>query len=268
VTAPPLVVQVPGKGRHYEHPVTKELFPSVTNAIGVLDKPALVAWAARESARAAWQNRAALMQIDDEEAAVDMIKNAHWRTTSKAAALGDSIHETCEALSRDEPLPIFDEKAAPYLDQFLQFVSDFAPRFDLIEGTVFSNKYRYAGTFDFLMTIEGFLILGDHKTGKGVYPETALQLSALAHADEVWNRETGELEPLLGIDAAIALHLQPDRYRAYLVSTSELAFHTFLGLLQALPWAKGGDKAAIGPSVNRERLLRALAAQPRLEVLK
>src|SRR6266508_937380 len=141
MTTPPLVVQVPGRGRHYQHPVTQELFPSVTNVIGILDKPALVGWAARESARAAWQNRKALVQIDDEEAAVDMIKNAHWRTTSRAASLGQSIHETCEALSRDEPLPSFSEQAAPYLDQFLQFVSEFGPTFTMVEATVFSSKW-------------------------------------------------------------------------------------------------------------------------------
>ena len=263
MTTPPLVVQLPGKGRMYEHPVTKELFPSVTNVIGILDKPALVGWAARESARAAWHNRKALVQINDEEAAVDMIKNAHWRTSSRAASLGDSIHETCEALSRDEPLPSFSDQAAPYLDQFLQFVTDFGPKFSRIEGTVFSSKWGYAGTFDFLMLLEGYLILGDHKTGKGVYPETALQLAALAHADEMWSRDTGELEPMPVTDACIALHLQPERYAAYLVNASETAFQTFLGLLQALPWAKGGDKGAIGASVNRARLLRALAAEPR-----
>src|SRR6266508_5942091 len=210
MTTPPLVVQVPGRGRHYQHPVTQELFPSVTNVIGILDKPALVGWAARESARAAWQNRKALVQINDEEAAVDMIKNAHWRTSSRAASLGESIHETCWALATGAPLPIFSEKAAPYLDQFLQFVSEFDPKFTVVEGTVFSSKYGYAGTFDFLFLLEDtFLVLGDHKTGKGVYPETALQLSALAHADEIWNRDTGELEPMPVTDACIALHLQP-----------------------------------------------------------
>src|SRR6266508_6414043 len=85
MTAPPLTVNVPGRGRHYEHPITKELFPSVTNVIGILDKPALVGWAARESARAAWHMREALVKIHDEEAAVDMFFFNDTATTEKAA---------------------------------------------------------------------------------------------------------------------------------------------------------------------------------------
>ena len=40
--------EVPGKGRHYVHPLDEHRMPSVTNVLGVLPKPWLAAWAAKE----------------------------------------------------------------------------------------------------------------------------------------------------------------------------------------------------------------------------
>ena len=40
--------EVPGKGRHYIHPLDEHRMPSVTNVLGVLPKPWLAAWAAKE----------------------------------------------------------------------------------------------------------------------------------------------------------------------------------------------------------------------------
>jgi hypothetical protein len=78
------------------------------------------------------------------------------------------------------------------------------------------------------------------------------------------------------VEACAALWLQEDRYTLYLVNAGEAAFSTFLGLLRAWPWTKGADKGAVGPAVNRKRLLRALEVsepaqpliQPSLEVVK
>ena len=40
--------EVPGKGRHYIHPLDAHRMPSVTNVLGVLPKPWLAPWAAKE----------------------------------------------------------------------------------------------------------------------------------------------------------------------------------------------------------------------------
>ena len=40
--------EVPGKGRHYVHPLDGHRMPSVTNVLGVLPKPWLAPWAAKE----------------------------------------------------------------------------------------------------------------------------------------------------------------------------------------------------------------------------
>lgn len=50
MTTPALAENVKGKGRHYKHPVTGELLPSITNVLGAaVNKPALHAGLPRSS---------------------------------------------------------------------------------------------------------------------------------------------------------------------------------------------------------------------------
>ncbi|MGH2372123.1 MAG: hypothetical protein ACRDIC_01400 [bacterium] len=277
MTQPPLVVYPPNSlGRHYKHPETGELYPSITTVLEVLNKGfGMVQSAANNTVVAMFNRRDLLAQLASEKEALNQFKYAYRDAWEKKADLGSSVHEVIEALWRDEELPAFEEDRAPYLDAFLKFVSDFEPTWVLVECTVFSEYHGYAGTFDFIMQVDRFLILGDHKTGKAIYPETALQLAPLRFADKVWSRNTGELQPMPRIDAAIALHLKPGKYTANLVNADNVALQAFLGLLQAWPWTKT-EQAGIGPAVTRKRLLRSLEAtepaqgliQPSLEVVK
>ena len=84
MTTPALAQNVKGKGRHYQHPKTGELVPSVTNIIGVLNKPALPRWAAKVVAEQAAAMKTSLPNLDDAEV-VDMLKGAPWRSSTRAA---------------------------------------------------------------------------------------------------------------------------------------------------------------------------------------
>jgi hypothetical protein len=277
LSGPPLAIQVEGKGRLYEHPVTKELYPSITACIGVLDKPALVGWAAKETAKAAFQQRAALALMTDEEAAVDMLKNARYRRTERAASVGSTVHAVCEALARDEDLPTFDDQHAPFIDQFLKFVSEYGVEFTHVEATVFSDEYRYSGTLDMIGRIGGWLVLGDYKTGgdptqgKGIYPEVALQLAAARYAESVWDRLSGELHPMPAVDGCIAIHLGRDGFNIHLIAAGEKAFRAFVAARGLWPWHVGGEsKGVIGPVMSPQRLIKAIEIErpsPQLEVL-
>ena len=258
---PPLALSMPGGGRAYRHPETDELMPSVTTVIGILDKPGLVGWAARETAGAAWDQREALAHIADRDAAIDLLKNARYRSMDRARLRGSSVHRVAEALANDAPLPAFTDHEQRFLDAFVSFVTDFAPTFEIVEGTVFSDRWHYAGTFDFLAMIGGLLILGDHKTGKGIYPEVALQLAALRYADRVWDPITGALTPMPEVDGTIAVHLQADGYRVVEIDAGPDAFEAFCGLRAAWPWAHdgGGSAQAVGASLSPQRLVRTFA---------
>ena len=135
MTQPKLAENVRGRGRHYRHPMTGDLVPSITNILDCLAKPALPAWAAREVAGAAWDARHSLVSVPDRESAVDMLKGAPYKQRNKKADLGSLVHDVADAFAQDKPLPEFGDDAAPYLDQFVQWVADFDVEFLASEVT-------------------------------------------------------------------------------------------------------------------------------------
>jgi len=260
VTEPILAEKVPGRGRMYRSPKTNELLPSVTNIIDVLAKPWLGGWMAKLVAGYAFDKRQAIMDLgDDREAAIDMLKGAPRRSRDAAAGVGDVIHAYVEALLTDGTAPAITEQHEPYLEGFLGFVEEFKPDFRTVEGTVFNHTERYSGTFDFLAVVEGLLVLGDWKTGKGIYDEVALQLAALRNADSLWDPIDGQLLPMPEVDACVAVHLQPGKAWLYPIDASHIAYEAFLGLRAAWPWTKATE-TAVGPRMNLARFVKAYEA--------
>jgi hypothetical protein len=224
----------------------------VTNCIGILDKPALPYWAAKEVAGAAWDRRETLMTIDDRDGAIALLKGAPWPKRDKAANVGTVVHAVAEAVASGEDWPDFDDQHEPFLEAFLSFVEDYKPEFEMVEVTIFSEEHRYAGTADFIARFDDLLVLGDHKTGSGVYQEVALQLSALRHGEAVWEARYGNLSPMPQVDGCIVVHLRPGGYVVHTIDADDRAFSAFLGLRNAWEWVK--DNQAVGPKMSPERL--------------
>lgn len=239
MTTPRLAQNVRGKGRHYAHPLSGDLLPSVTNVIGCLDKPALVGWAAREVAGAAWDARFSLVKVPERDMAVDMLKGTPYKKRDKRADVGTVVHSLAEALATDSELPSFTDEEQSYADGFLQWVSDFDVTFLMSEVTVFNRTFGYAGTADALVDIAGMHVLVDFKTNaSGVWPETALQLAALANAEEYAQGDT--VRPWTPPDRCAALHLQPRAYGHHPISNVDAAFRCFASLVPVWQWHKGG----------------------------
>ena len=184
--------------RFYE--VDGKRLPSVTSILSAVNKPALVPWAAkqeREMVYAAVQKmisdpgvtRINFMRSLD--AAVGHEK-AHSKLMSKAGDIGSECHGLIEWNMRKEllqtvgPEPKISEKALwafmAYEDWRKQ--ANLSPL--LVEQAVWSQRYGYAGTMDWYGEIdhEGqrLRVLGDWKTGKGIYAEALLQNAAYVHA--------------------------------------------------------------------------------------
>ena len=199
MTTPALAQNVRGKGRHYLNPVSGELVPSVTNVIGVLDKPALPRWSAKMVAETAYRMRHSLADMEESEA-VDMLKGSPWSKSQRAADRGTDIHAYLEArLNGEQPEELSDDAeqyrsaADGWLEQDLEVVAT--------EQTMFQPLY--AGTCDLVARIDGKLTVLDFKTGKGIYDEAALQLAALfgCHTDGdgellAWRYLDGEMREL------------------------------------------------------------------------
>jgi hypothetical protein len=263
VSAPALAVSLPGRGRFYQHPVTKDYYVSVTNVIDVLAKPWLGAWAAKMVAGEAWDQRFALSRLNDRDQAVDMLKGAPYRKRDRAAGVGDVIHAFAESLSTDEPTPDIAPEHEPYIDALGDFLKEYDPEFLITEGTIFSAEdpegQRYAGTFDWLGKIGRYLLLADWKTGANVYAEVALQMAALRNGAVVWDRVTGDLLEMPKVDGCIAVHVRPKKFAVHVIDTSEQAYQAFLGLRSAWPWTKD-QSAAVGPRMNKLRLVREVSS--------
>lgn len=234
MTAPALAVHVRGRGRHYEHPESGELVPSITNIIGILDKPAIPRWAAKKVAEQAWTLRETLEDLGRDEA-IDILKGSPWRNSKRAADRGTTIHDYLYARANKRSTPELEGDALRYKAAADEFLKAYDPKFRLTEFTVFGDGY--AGTADALAVIGGRSLIVDYKTSKALYPEIALQLAAIRHANEVVVE--GELLPLQDVDGCAGVLLTPDGCDVQEIATDG-AYEAFLGCLAAWHWRDRG----------------------------
>jgi len=244
VTEPALARNVRGKGRHYEHPASTELLPSVTNVIGILDKPALPRWAAKMVAEQAWSLRSSISGLGKDEA-IDILKSSPWRSSTRSAKRGTSIHEYLEAAMNGHDLPDLEGQALDYqpaADALLHWFHEH--HVDLVASEVTVFGHGYAGTFDAHLRWhyaddqwEDWLV--DYKTGNsGPYDEVALQLAALANG-KIKADGTGAWS---NYDRLVGISIQPKgKFVMKEVADPEASFAAFEALLEAWRW-KNGEK--------------------------
>ena len=234
MTTPALAENVKGKGRHYRHP-NGELVPSITNIIGVLNKPALPRWAALKVAEQAVAMRDSLTKLDEEEA-ITILKQSPWRSSTRAADRGTTIHAYLETrLQGLEPKEISGD-AARYRKAADAFLEEWQPKPVAIEQTVFGDGY--AGTGDLWAVLaNGATAILDYKTSKAVYAEAALQLAALSYADLLPDGTT-LTDP---VDEAWVIRIGEDGYEAKRVANLEYNYAAFRACLQAWHWMNGEE---------------------------
>lgn len=239
MTSPALAQNVRGKGRHYQNPVTGDLVPSVTNVIGILDKPALPRWAAKMVAERAALMKRSLGPMDDADI-VDMLKAVPWQRSSRAADRGTDIHDYLEhGLKRIEP-PRLSPDAEPYRAAADRWLDECWGHAEDVETELTVFHPQYAGTLDFVARSGDGWAIGDFKTSKAIYPEAALQLSALmqcytqADGSPVpWRDADGEL---LGPVELVVVRIGMDGFEERSVADSAACVRAFFGLLDAWHW--------------------------------
>jgi hypothetical protein len=232
VSTPVLSEHVRGKGRMYRHPALDELVPSVTNVIGMLDKPALSRWSALEVAKGAYKMRHALTEMDEAEA-VGILKQLPWSKADRAADRGTDIHEWLEAALLGRELPPLADEAQKYWPAAQGWL-------DWFDGTVLATEQTffhddYAGTADLVCDVGGERWLVDFKTSKGLYESVALQLSALAYAHMLPDGTDNWTYTRL-----VAVRIGEDGWEMADVTDPEGSFGAFLGLLDVWRWKHAG----------------------------
>jgi hypothetical protein len=248
--------------RWYVDPGTGDKVPGVSAVLGMMPKPALTRWAAKEAAWFAVSNldTIAALARTDREAAVELVKGAPWRRSGKAADVGTEVHGLTERLMRDRMagrksdfrVPV---GAMPFLRNFARFVAEFEVSPVLVETTIWNDVVGYAGTFDgvYDMTIDGARIrcMVDTKTGEsGVWPEASLQQTAYVRAPWYLDPDTGERKPMLDVERAFGLWLRPEGWALIPLSTSDENWRQFVRLRESYEWKRAQEKYAVGKAIN------------------
>lgn len=181
---------------------------SVTTILNALDKPALLYWAAEQTALAAVHSESTWRGMLTDDApnclhhnagscdVVKWLRDARFRRPKgvhSATELGTFVHEACEQYALSGSKPDVEPEVAPFIEQFDRWLQAFSPSYQATEVAVYHPDLGYAGTTDGFLTIDGVKYIFDYKStrkhlddrGKPTnpYPEqVALQLAAYRQA--------------------------------------------------------------------------------------
>ena len=238
-----------------------ERYWSVTTIIsGGVPKPALINWAKKFTAEYACDNIKklnGLLEPDDQglvdrDGAIEWLKGAAYRDRDRKADIGTYVHAATEAYVLGKPFPEWPLPLRPRLLAFERFLAAYEPIWEATEASVYNRSEHYAGTLDGIATIgrgphKGRKLIGDTKSGKAIYPEVSLQLSAYRHAEFI-GLPDGDEAAMPATDGAFALHLpESGDYEVFNVQADEETFRMFLYCREVFRWTTEMSKGVLGP---------------------
>jgi hypothetical protein len=233
------------RGRNHAYTINGMKAVGVTTAISKgMPKPALMYWAAKATAEEAVEllgynppQREEFYKdknINNQPALIDYLKKAPIRQRDDAAVRGTKVHNIAEKLTKGLSVEV-PEELVGHVESAMRFLSDWRVKPLLVEKTVGSYQWGYAGTFDLIGEVpDGRRILFDYKTGKsGIWPDVALQLAAYRWADS-YVADDGLEIPLkeVGIDECKAVWVRADGYDVVPLVTDATVLKAFLHVLQ------------------------------------
>jgi len=202
-----------GKPTHYYQDESGDRLPGVTTVLSKgIPKPALVNWAANTTAAYAVDRWDELADLPLSKR-LERLKKARYAVNDEAKQRGTDIHAAAEVVVHGTPL-----KVAVDIQPHVEHLVDLLDRHDirpvLVERTVYTLEPRYArraGTLDLVFQFgdTGPLYLGDIKSGKGVYGETACQLAAYRYADYFIDSDGAECV-MPQVEGCYVLHVRSD----------------------------------------------------------
>lgn len=237
-----------GGSRFYVEPDSGEKVPGVTSVIGMLPKDFLRYWAAKEVASTAVEELGTLvsMVLRDPGAAIDHLKRAPDRNTRAAADTGTAAHDLFERIARGENPGRVHPDLEPFVRHFNEFLDVAQPELLHLEETVWSDKHRYAGSFDGYGVIGGERLWLDWKTTRsGIHAEVGLQLAAYRFADHIL-RPDGSRTPLPKAEGGAVLHVRPEGWKLVPVRCDEELFEVFLHLREVFDYERDVKPTIVG----------------------
>lgn len=218
-----------------------EEYPSVTSVRNLAGMPhPLAAWRTNQVIKRAIEENATFQRMladkTDPKAIATWLRQSANKERDAAADLGTRIHDAAQQGMTLDKAPA---DVAPFLHWYYEWVSDSKIDIKLTERQVWNEAIGYAGTFDMLGVMRNQYWLIDLKTGKGTYPEHALQLEAYARGEFVGEDDVIDqpaTDMLQQVSGRAVLHLRPDGYSFKIIPAREDTWIAFRGLLAFARW--------------------------------
>lgn len=168
-------------------------FWSVTTILGILEKPALVQWAANCAVQHITDNIVDFLTSPEETKRIlDEARTAHRAVKDHAADIGTQAHEWIERWLTDSSIPLPDDDVVRgAVTTFIEWAKSVNLSPIASEVKVFHPSFRYAGRFDLLATLKqgkqrkSRTYLIDIKTSGSIYDSMLYQLAAYEEAYRV-----------------------------------------------------------------------------------
>lgn len=166
------------------------------------------------------------------------------QTFVEKTLLGGRVHACCDTINQhymihgcvpEEDIwkgPTTLEKDRPYIDAYLKFLKECRPRIHHSEIRDFHKVYKYAGTIDGVMYLNGNEHIVDIKTSTGIAPYAKLQLVAYT---KMWNSNN----PTKRAFKRTIIHLKPEgdyKLVTYPAKGISADFDIFLCKLKSAQW--------------------------------
>ncbi len=245
-------------------------YPSVTTIESVIGKPALVPWAAKQERTMVMEAAANLHKVmreqglfSDEVSFLAALEGFVGKTKAadkklkEAGEIGSSIHELIEWETRRRMgqgvgvRPKAPEEAEAAFLKWVKWADDSQAKFVFLEQAVWNEKVGYAGRMDATAEVKWpdqdapIYTLIDYKSGKAIYPEAILQVSAYREAI----RSMGHRIP----DRAIIIRVPKQKTdpevetREVLTDELDAAFVTFRAVFHLYRWMKQHENPKWAP---------------------
>lgn len=236
VAAPVLSRGIPGRAYVWPPGVTPPEYsvPSVTTIINEYAKSWLGPWMSKAAAQFTADNLDELIALP-RDAVFDVVNRASRRISESAMGKGTKVHEAVEAFIGGDPVNVEDMDRLPQIGAAFDFLETHVEKVLHSEVTFFNLTYQYAGTADLVVVLKtapykGKTALVDLKTGKRLYKEVALQLSALANGEFMVDDNLAAAD-MPTFDLGMAVHLTDEgKYSAKPVKIGPEVFKAFVAL--------------------------------------
>jgi hypothetical protein len=225
-------IRIIHRGKGHSYTIDGEPADGVTTLIGDgIPKPALINWAANTTAGYAVDHWAELADMSVSQR-LKALQGARYADLDAAGKRGTEVHGLAERLFHGEEVDV-PEAIAGHVESCVRFFDEWKPQPVLSETVIGHRRWRYCGKFDAIADFPGRgRRLYDYKTARsGIYGETALQLSAYAHAETYVDGDQNE-QPLADVghdlDQAYGVWIRADGYDVFPLDIGADTFKAFL----------------------------------------